>query len=61
MTNEEKLTRAIDEIYTMTTQGLKAQLMRGDRNFKQCWNIALTISERIKKKCKEAKEVANES
>jgi hypothetical protein len=61
MTNEEKLTRAIDEIYIMTTQGLKAQLMREDRNFLQCWKIALRISERIKEKCKEAKEVLNES
>lgn len=58
---EKKLMNAIDEIYTMTTKGLKAQLMREDRNFKQCWRIALRITDRIIRQCKETKEVADES
>jgi hypothetical protein len=61
MTNEEKYKTAIDEIHSMTSHGLKAQLMRADRDSSQCWRIALTISDRIIRQCKEAKEAANES
>lgn len=61
MTKEEMYKRAIDEIHSMTSHGLKAQLMRADRDSSQCWRIALTIADRIIRQCKRTKEVANES
>jgi hypothetical protein len=48
MTADERLLKIKD----MVDHGLKAQLMRGDRNFKDCWKISLQIAERIIAECK---------
>jgi len=41
----------LDKIRNMALKGLKAQLMRSDRDFKTCWKISIQIAERIAKEC----------
>ena len=48
MTADEKLIK----IKNMVELGLKAQLMREDRNLATCWRISLRIADRIVAECK---------
>jgi len=47
----ETPTDKLRKIKIMALKGLKAQLMRSDRDFKTCWKISLQIAERIAKEC----------
>jgi hypothetical protein len=36
-----------EELKFMLNQGMKAQLMRGDRDLPSCWHIALKVIEKL--------------
>ena len=50
----EKLEKALRKVMNMTTKGLRAQIMRGDRTHYDMFMIALKATDRIENECLEA-------
>jgi hypothetical protein len=50
------LRKAIKDVKGAATQGLRAQLMRGDCSLAKSWRIGLHVSERIERICNRAEE-----